>query len=94
VVVNFTRRAGEHDQLFGSVTTSEIAAALEKKGLEVDRRKIVLEHPIKTTGEFTVSIHLHKEVRANIKVVVEKEQEAGEQPGAAPDAASGESTPA
>lgn len=94
VIVNFTRRAGEHDQLFGSVTSSEIAGALEKKGLEVDRRKIVLDHPIKTTGEFMVSIHLHKEVRASIKVVVEKEQEAEEQPGTAPAAASGEATPA
>ena len=56
----------------------------------MDRRKIVLEHPIKTTGEFMVSIHLHKEVRASIKVVVEKELEAERQPGTAPGAASGE----
>jgi large subunit ribosomal protein L9 len=90
VIVNFTRRAGEHDQLFGSVTTSEIASGLEKKGLEVDRRKIVLEHPIKTTGEFTVTIHLHKEVRANIKVVVEKELEAGGESGAGSGTGSGE----
>jgi large subunit ribosomal protein L9 len=85
VSVGFVRRAGEHDQLFGSVTTSEIAAAIEKKGFEIDRRKIVLEHPIKTTGEFTVQIHLHKEVRANIKVLVEKEVEAEAE--AAPSAA-------
>jgi large subunit ribosomal protein L9 len=82
VVVTFIRRAGEHDQLFGSVTSSEIAGALEKKGLEVDRRKIVMDHPIKTTGEFTVSVHLHKEVRANIKVVVEKEAEAEDETAA------------
>jgi large subunit ribosomal protein L9 len=73
VSVTFVRRAGEHDQLFGSVTSGEIASALEKKGLQVDRRKIVLDHPLKTTGEFAVSIHLHKDVRANIKVIVEKE---------------------
>jgi large subunit ribosomal protein L9 len=73
VSVTFVRRAGEHDQLFGSVTSGEIASALEKKGLQVDRRKIVLDHPLKTTGEFTVSIHLHKDVRVNIKVIVEKE---------------------
>ncbi len=73
VMVQFVRRAGEHDQLFGSVTSADIATELEKKNLSVDRRKIVLDHPIKTTGDFTVSIHLHKEVRANIKVVVEKE---------------------
>jgi len=71
----FQRRAGEHDQLFGSVTASDIAAGLEKKGLTVDRRKIVLDHPIKATGEFPVSIHLHKDVRAAIKVTVEKEAE-------------------
>jgi large subunit ribosomal protein L9 len=73
VSVSFVRRAGEHDQLFGSVTSAEIAAALEKQGFAIDRRKIVLDHPLKTTGEFTVSIHLHKEVRATIKVIVEKE---------------------
>lgn len=87
VSVTFVRRSGEHDQLFGSVTSADIAAALEKKGLQVDRRKITLEHPIKTMGEFTVPIHLHKEVRANIKVVVEKEaapaEAAGESAGAA-----------
>jgi large subunit ribosomal protein L9 len=80
VSVTFVRRAGEHDQLFGSVTSSEIAAGLEKKGFEIDRRKIILDHPIKTTGEFTVTIHLHKEVRAVIKVLVEKEVEEAEQP--------------
>jgi large subunit ribosomal protein L9 len=71
--VTFVRRAGEHDQLFGSVTSAEIATALGKQGFEIDRRKIVLDHPLKTTGEFTVSVHLHKEVRATIKVIVEKE---------------------
>jgi large subunit ribosomal protein L9 len=82
VSVGFVRRSGEHDQLFGSVTSSEIAANLEKQGFEIDRRKIVLDHPIKTTGEFTVEIHLHKEVRAHIKVLVEKEVEAEAAPAA------------
>ncbi len=75
VGVTFVRRAGEHDQLFGSVTSADIASALEKQGFQIDRRKIVLDHPIKTTGEFGVQVHLHKEVRPNIKVVVEKEAE-------------------
>jgi large subunit ribosomal protein L9 len=75
VSVTFVRRAGEHDQLFGSVTAAEIAAALAGRGFQVDRRKLVLDHPLKTTGEFTVPVHLHKEVRAAIKVVVEKEVE-------------------
>jgi large subunit ribosomal protein L9 len=78
VSVTFVRRAGEHDQLFGSVTAAEVATALAGKGFEIDRRKLVLEHPLKTIGEFAVSVHLHKEVRATIKVVVEKEAEAEE----------------
>jgi large subunit ribosomal protein L9 len=84
IVLTFVRRAGEQNQLFGSVTSSEIAAELEKKSLSIDRRKIELEKPIKTTGEFPVSIHLHKEVRASIKVVIEKEAEAEEAAPAAP----------
>jgi large subunit ribosomal protein L9 len=84
VTLSFTRRAGEHDQLFGSVTSAEIAAALEKKGFEIDRRKIVLDHPIKTTGEFSVAVHLHRDVKPSIKVLVEKEavEEEAAQPAA------------
>ena len=86
--VTFVRRAGEHDQLFGSVTAAEIAAALASKGFEIDRRKLLLEHPLKTIGEFVVHVHLHRDVRASIKVVVEKEAEevAEESAGAPPEA--------
>ena len=63
----------EHDQLFGSVTSSDIADALEKKGFNVDRRKIQLHEPLKTLGEFTVPIKLHKDVTTHFKVVIEKE---------------------
>jgi large subunit ribosomal protein L9 len=73
VSVSFQRRSGEHDQLFGSVTSSEIADALAKKGLDVDRRKIQLHESLKTLGEFTVPIKLHKDVTAHFKVVIEKE---------------------
>lgn len=73
VSVSFQRRSGEHDQLFGSVTSSDIADALAKKGLDVDRRKIQLHEPLKTLGEFTVPIKLHKDVTAHFKVVIEKE---------------------
>jgi large subunit ribosomal protein L9 len=73
VSVAFQRRSGEHDQLFGSVTSSDIADALAKKGLDVDRRKIQLHEPLKTLGEFTVPIKLHKDVTAHFKVVIEKE---------------------
>jgi large subunit ribosomal protein L9 len=71
--VSFARRAGEQDQLFGSVTSSDIGEALEKKGFNVDRRKIQLHEPLKTLGEFTVPVKLHKDVTAHLKVVIEKE---------------------
>ncbi|HEY3975468.1 MAG TPA: 50S ribosomal protein L9 [Candidatus Sulfotelmatobacter sp.] len=73
VSVTFTRRSGEHDQLFGSVTSSDVAEALTKKGLDIDRRKIQLHEPLKTVGEFTVPVKLHKDVTAHLKVVIEKE---------------------
>ena len=83
----FVRRAGELDQLFGSVTSSDIAAALEKQGLTIDRRKIELEHPLKTVGEYNVPIHLYKDVRPAIKVAVKKEVVAEEAAATAPEAA-------
>jgi large subunit ribosomal protein L9 len=73
VSVSFQRRSGEHDQLFGSVTAGDIAEALEKKGFNVDRRKIHIHEPLKTLGEFTVPIRLHKDVSTHLKVVIEKE---------------------
>jgi large subunit ribosomal protein L9 len=71
--VSFQRRSGEHDQLFGSVTSVDIADALEKKGFNVDRRKVQLHEPLKTLGEFTIPVKLHKDVTAHLKVVIEKE---------------------
>ncbi|HXW90203.1 MAG TPA: 50S ribosomal protein L9 [Terriglobales bacterium] len=71
--VSFLRRAGEHDQLFGSVTSGDIAEGLEKRGFSVDRRKIQLHEPLRTLGEFTVPIRLHKDVTTHLKVLVEKE---------------------
>ncbi len=73
VSVSFQRRSGEHEQLFGSVTSSDIAEALAKKGFDVDRRKIQLHEPLKTVGEFTVPLKLHKDVTTHFKVVIEKE---------------------
>src|ERR1700679_2157551 len=64
VSVSFQRRAGENDQLFGSVTSSDIADALTKKGFNLDRRKTRLHEPLKTMGEFTVPVRLHKDVTA------------------------------
>ena len=71
--VSFARRAGEQDQLFGSVTSGDLADALEKKGFNLDRRKIQLHEPLKSLGEFTVPVKLHKDVTAHLKVVIEKE---------------------
>jgi large subunit ribosomal protein L9 len=73
VSVSFERKAGEHEQLFGSVTSGDIADALEKKGFNLDRRKIQLHEPLKTVGEFTVPVKLHKDVTAHLKVVIGKE---------------------
>jgi large subunit ribosomal protein L9 len=70
VVLSFTRKTGEAGQLFGSVTSADIAAGLESKGFEVDRRKIQVAEPIKSLGDFTVAIKLHREVTAHVKVKV------------------------
>ncbi len=75
VSVTFQRRTGEQEQLFGSVTSGDISDALAKKGFDVDRRKIQLHEPLKSLGEFTIPIKLHKEVTAHFKVVVEREAE-------------------
>ena len=73
VSLRFTRKTGENDQLFGSVTSSDIAEAVAKKGINLDRRQIQLHDPLKTLGEFTIPVKLHKEVTAHLKVVIEKE---------------------
>lgn len=67
-------QAGENDRLFGSVTTSDIANALADLGYEIDKRKIILEEPIKELGMFTVPVKLHADITANIKVWVVKAQ--------------------
>ena len=64
---------GEHDQLFGSVTSGDVAEALAKKSFDLDRRKIQLHEPLKTLGEFTVPIRLHRDVTTHLKVIIEKE---------------------
>ncbi|MGA9210365.1 MAG: 50S ribosomal protein L9 [Terriglobales bacterium] len=78
VTLSFTRKAGEKDQLFGSVTSGDIGAALEAKGYSLDRRKIHLDEPLKHIGEFKVPIRLYKGVDATIKVLVDKEPSAPE----------------
>jgi large subunit ribosomal protein L9 len=74
VEVTISQKAGENDQLFGSVTTADIAAALEKQGYTIDRKKILLEEPIKTLGDYKVALRLHREVLVDIPVHVVKEE--------------------
>lgn len=76
VSVTIAQKAGEADQLFGSVTSKDIAEALAVQNFTIDRRKIHLEEPIKQLGEFKVPVKLHKDVTAEITVVVVKEEEA------------------
>lgn len=70
LVLTFTRKSGDHGQLFGSVTSADIASELETKGFEIDRRKIQLGEPLKALGNFDVPIKLHREVTAHLKVKV------------------------
>ncbi len=74
VTVNIAQKAGENDQLFGSVTSKDIAEALEKQNYTVDRRNILLPEPIKQLGEHKVPIRLHKEVTIEILVIVSKDE--------------------
>ena len=75
VALTFERRVGENDHLFGSVTSSDIAHQLEEKGFTIDRRKVQLEDPLKSLGEFLIPVRLHREVTAHIKVTVKAEAE-------------------
>ena len=73
VEVTIAHKAGENDQLFGSVTATDIATALEKQGYTIDRRKVVLEEPIKKLGDYKATVKLHREVSVEIPVHVVKE---------------------
>ncbi len=73
LVLNFERKTGENDQLFGSVTSQDIAHELELQGYKVDRRKIHLENPLRTVGEFHVPIKLHREVSAHLQVNIKSD---------------------
>jgi len=73
VTVNFARKAGENDQLFGSVTAADIAEGLKAQGYEVDKRRIELAEPIKVVGQYEVTAKLVHGVTANFKVSVSRE---------------------
>jgi large subunit ribosomal protein L9 len=69
----FERKVGENEHLFGSVTSGDIAHQLEIKGYMIDRRKISLDEPLKSLGEYHVPVKLHREVTSHVKVTVKGE---------------------
>jgi large subunit ribosomal protein L9 len=73
VVITLTRKAGENDQMFGSVTTADLAQELSSRGHSIDKRKIVLEEPIKLLGEYQVAVKLYSDVTGQFKVIVNRE---------------------
>jgi len=74
VELTIAQKAGENDQLFGSVTAGDVATALEKAGYTIDRRKVHLDEPIKTLGDFKASVRLHREVTVDVPVHVVREE--------------------
>ena len=74
LTVQLARKAGENDQMFGSVTAADISESLAAQGFSVDKRKLQLDQPIKALGEYQVPAKLHREVTAQIRVVVSKQE--------------------
>lgn len=74
----FERKVGENDHLFGSVTSADIAQQLEARGFNIDRRKVLLDEPLKQVGEFHISVKLHRDVTAHVPVTVKGEETAAE----------------
>ena len=74
VELEVSRKSGENDQLFGSVTAADISEQLAAKGFTIDKKKIVLAEPIKIIGEYQISIKLHREITTNIKLTVKKDE--------------------
>ena len=73
IELTLSRRVGDTEQLYGSVTTADIAEALLEKGLEIDRKRIHLDEPLKSLGAFTIPVKLHRDVTAQLKVHVAKQ---------------------
>jgi large subunit ribosomal protein L9 len=70
LAITIKAKVGEEGKLFGSVTTMDIADAMQTQGVAIDKRKIMLEEPIKRTGDYTVPVKLHTDVVADLKVSV------------------------
>jgi large subunit ribosomal protein L9 len=73
VSLKFTRKTGENDQMFGSVTTADISDGLKAQGFEVDKRQIQLKDPVKALGEYPVTVKVFRDITAEIKIRVDKE---------------------
>ena len=73
ISLKFTRKTGENDQMFGSVTTADVAESLAAQGFKIDKRQVQLGDPLKTIGEFPVTVKVFRDVTAQINVAVEKE---------------------
>jgi large subunit ribosomal protein L9 len=91
VSLTFPRRAGDKDVIFGSVSAGDVKEALDALGYEIDKKKILLDEPIKRLGNFTVPVKISAEDRAEVKIVVAREEGESAAPEAAEDAESGKS---
>ncbi len=78
VAITLQAKVGEEEKLFGSVTAMDIAEALKKEGIEIDKKKILLEEPIKRLGSYSVGVKIHQDVTANVNVKVVSENEGEE----------------
>ena len=74
VSIVMQRKVAEEDKLYGSVSASDIAAALAEKGFDIQRKDLILDQPIKQVGEFMVPVRVHAQISANIRLVVQKEE--------------------
>jgi len=75
LVIQIFQKAGDEGKLYGSVTSMDIASYLEAHGIDIDRRKIILDKPIKALGEYTVPVRVYPKVTASVKVIVSPEEE-------------------
>ncbi len=83
--LSFVRKAGEKDHIFGSVSSGDIKDALDKLGFDIDKKKIVLDEPIKRLGSYSIPVKIYHDDRAEIKVHVVKDEEEPAEPAAKPE---------
>jgi large subunit ribosomal protein L9 len=91
VSLTFTRRAGDKDVIFGSVSAGDVKEALDGLGYDIDKKKILLDEPIKRLGNFTVPVKISTDDRAEVKIVVAREETEGAAAETGEDKASGKS---